>query len=95
MYSFRLKPSKCWVRIGVHFKILSWRATMKVILMKICLKGGLLKCNIVERANRLAFLNDLCLNKVVTVDVGVNLFYELLMQASLRFNTVCKFLITY
>lgn len=68
---------------------------MKVVLMKICLKGGPLKFNIVERANRLAFLNDPCLNKVVTVDVGVNLFYELLMQASLRFNTVCKFLITY
>lgn len=55
---------------------------MKVILVKICLKGGPLKCNIVERANRLAFLNDLCLNKMVTVDVGVNLFYELLTQAS-------------
>lgn len=61
---------------------------MKVILMKICLKGGSLKCNIVECANRLAFLNDQCLNKAVTVDVSVNLFYELLTQASLRFNTV-------
>lgn len=68
---------------------------MKDILTKICLKGSPLKCNIVERAiYRLAFLNDLCLNKVVTVEVSVNLFYELLTQASLRFNTVCNFLIT-